>query len=215
MSSVKAFTPQIKAAGDDGTVSFVVARLNDHVDEDGDLTLSGYFGRQTVVMVPAHNWEHVPIGKGQLYEVGNDAIVDVKFNMAIEAARDWHASIKFDFENPPALQEYSYAYTVKDGGSKRGEFNGRDVRILQPLADGSPGADIHEVSPVLLGAAGRGMSRTLAAKHRNSDDAARDALTRQFVQLVATAHGIELPKSIDEQVRAEHLRFIRNQFELG
>lgn len=161
----KAFTPQaVKASagsGGEGTVSFIVATL-DTVDSDGDVTRSGFFGRQHVQMIPTHDWSHVPIGKGLLYEDGRHAKVDAQFNLAIPEARSWYEAIKFDSENPPALQQYSYGYTVKAGGSSYGDFQGRRVRFLQPLKDGSPGVDVHEVSPVLLGA-GAG-TRTLAVK---------------------------------------------------
>lgn len=133
------------------SVRAVVATLG-RVDADGDLTLPGYFGRQDVQVVPVHNWEHVPIGKGQVYEQGDQAIADLKVNLAIPQARAWWEAFKFDLEHPPALQQFSYGYTVKTGGTFEGRFGGRKVRFLQPLKDGSPGAVLHEVSPVLLGA---------------------------------------------------------------
>jgi hypothetical protein len=147
----KRFTPRFKAARSNGSALFVVATLGVE-DLDGDVTVSGFFGRQAVPMVPAHDATHVPIGKATLYESGNEAIVDAEFNMAIAAARDWYEAIRFDAERPPAKQEYSYAYRVKAGGARIGDFGGHRVRFLQPLPDGSPGVVVDEVSPVLRAA---------------------------------------------------------------
>ncbi len=159
--SRKLFKPEFKAVGDDGTASWVMAKLN-VVDLDGDVTLPGFFGKQTFSIVPAHDSRHVPLGKGEVHEEGDEAIVDAKFNLDIPAARDWHSAIKFDLENPPAVQEYSYGFYLIEGGWKLGEFEGEHVRFLQPLKNGSPGVDVTESSPVLRGA-GVG-TRTLSAK---------------------------------------------------
>lgn len=159
--ATKTFTPQFKSVEDDGTASWVMATLN-AIDGDGDVTLKGAFGEQSFSIVPAHDRHHVPLGKGRLYEEGDEAIVEAKFNLGIPAAKDWHSAIKFDLANPPAVQEYSYGYNLRSGGWKMGEFHGEQVRFFQPLADGSPGVDVYESSPVLRGAGTN--TRTLAAK---------------------------------------------------
>jgi hypothetical protein len=133
------------------SVRAVVATLG-KVDADGDVTVPGFFGRQDVQVVPVHNWEHVPIGKGLLYEQGDQAIADLKVNLAIPQARAWYEAWRFDLEHPPALQQWSYGYSVKAGGSFDGRFGGKSVRFLTPLKDGSPGVVVHEVGPVMLGA---------------------------------------------------------------
>lgn len=159
--AVKSFVPEFKAVGDDGSASWVMARLNVK-DSDDDVTLPGAFGSQTFSIVPAHDSRHVPLGKATVTEEGDEAVVHAKFNLAIPAAKDWHSAIKFDLENPPAVQEYSYGYRLNEGGWKMGEFQGEQVRFLTPKADGSHGIDVYESSPVLRGA-GVG-TRTLAAK---------------------------------------------------
>ncbi|GIH07412.1 hypothetical protein Rhe02_54790 [Rhizocola hellebori] len=151
---LKSFQPEVKAVGrngDTGTATIAIATLG-VVDKDGDVTQPGFFGEQHAQMVPAHDWNHVPIGKGRVYEKGNQALFDVTFNLKIPAAKDWYEAIKFDKENPPSLQEFSYGYHVHDGGSKQGNFKGRQVRYLTPRPDGQPGGKVFEVSPVLLGA---------------------------------------------------------------
>ncbi|MGH3775772.1 MAG: hypothetical protein ACRDRR_08545, partial [Pseudonocardiaceae bacterium] len=109
--------------------------------------LNGY-----VALLPSHDYSHVPLGKGQLFERGDEAIVKARFNLAIPSAVDWFEALKFDMAHPPSLQEFSYGYTVLDGGSRMGTHAGQRVRFLQPLKGGSPGAAVHEVSMVLLGA---------------------------------------------------------------
>lgn len=177
MTAFKSFTPAFKAAEADGTASWVMARLN-VVDLDGDVTLPGAFGRQHFAILPAHDASHVPLGKASLAEVGDEAVVEARFNLAIPAARDWHAAIMFDLAHPPAVQEYSYAYSLREGGAAYGDLDGRRVRYFRPLPDGSPGLDVLETSPVLRGA-GVG-TRTLAAKDRHDP-----ALLREFCRFVA------------------------------
>jgi hypothetical protein len=132
-------------------VRAVVATLG-KIDADGDVTVPGFFGRQDVQVVPVHDWNHVPIGKGVVYEQGDQAIADMQLNLGIPQARAWWEAFKFDLQHPPALQQFSYGYTVKDGGSFEGHFGGRKVRFLQPLPNGSPGVVVHEAGPVMLGA---------------------------------------------------------------
>lgn len=146
----KSFQPHIKSASQ-GKATFRIARF-DEVDKDGDVTLPGFFGQQHAQMVPAHDWNHVPIGKALIYEDAEGGLADVKFNLAIPEAKAWYDAIVFDLANPPALQQHSYGYEVLEGGSKRGDFKGRQVRFLTPRPDGTAGVKVFEVSPVLQGA---------------------------------------------------------------
>lgn len=186
---LKTYTPQFKAVDDDGSASWVMARLNVK-DSDGDVTLPGAFGTQTFSIVPAHDHRHVPLGKATLTEDGDEAVVKAKFNLDIPAARDWHSAIKFDLANPPAVQEYSYGYNLHEGGFKQGTFEGERVRFFQAKDDGTPGVDVYESSPVLRGA-GVG-TRTLAAKsglkfseHAEAVVADLDELIERAAEVVA------------------------------
>lgn len=166
--ATKSFNPTIKAVDESGTgtATLKIASFGE-VDKDGDVTERGYFGTQYVQFVPTHNWDHVWLGKGKVYEKADGAYCDVKFNLKIPAARDWYEAIKFDYENPPALAEYSYGYHVLPGGSKSGQHQGRQVRYLIPREDGSPGADVFEVSPVMMGAGtGTGTASVKSAARR-------------------------------------------------
>lgn len=162
MTERKEFTPTIRGVDGAGKVTIVLATLNTAVDHDGDVTKSGFFGRQVASIVPAHDWAHVPLGKARIFETPGEAVAELAFNLKVPAAVDWYEAIRYDFENPPALQEYSYGFDVLPGGSAKGTFAGRSVRFLQPLDDGSPGVTVFEVSPVMKGAGSR--TRTLAVK---------------------------------------------------
>lgn len=210
----KAFAPKFKAAGADGTASFVIATLGVE-DSDGDVTLPGFFGKQDVMVLPAHDSRHVPIGKGTIHEDGNEAIADVRFNMAIASAAEWHSALKFDLDHPGnsgPLQEFSYGYQVLPGGARMGDLGGKQVQFLQPLDDGSPGVNVFEVSPVLRGA-GVG-TRTLGAKsdgqfseHAKSVFTDLDELITRFEGVIAfratqgksrlSEHSIELLDQAD------------------
>lgn len=136
---------------DSGSARLRIAQF-DVIDKDNDVTIKGFFGTQPVTVLPAHDWGHVPLGKGSTLEDDQHAYADVKFNMDVPAARDWHSAIKFDLAHPPSIQEYSYGYEVVEGGSHHGDFKGTEVRFLHAKEDGSPGANIREISPVVVGA---------------------------------------------------------------
>ena len=135
---------RLKAIDDAGSGVAVIATLN-VVDHDGDVTLPGAFGKQTAKIVPAHNWQHVPLGKASIREEGNEVLADFQLNLDIQAAREWHASLKQDladeYGNP--LQEWSYGFAIEEAGF--GEHEGRQVQFLKALK-------VHEISPVMLGA---------------------------------------------------------------
>src|SRR6266508_4653153 len=192
--------PMLDGTGDPGqaTVRAVVATLG-KIDGDGDVTLPGYFGRQDVVMLPTHDWSHVPLGKVVMFEDGDQAIADLKVNLAIPAARAWFEALRFDLANPPSLAAWSYGYTVKAGGSWEGKFAGRDVRFLQPLPDGSPGGIVHEVSPVVE-AAGVGTG-TLEVGSDGTDE-----LTREYLRFVRSQLG---DTDAGDDLAREYARFVR------
>jgi len=156
----------LKAAAG-GKVRAVIATLN-VVDKDGDVTLPGFFGKQDAMVVPVHDWNHVPIGKAVISEDGDKAVADIQLNLELQAAKDWLSALKFDLENGEPLQEWSYGFKVLEGGYAAGQHQGRNVRFLRPREDGSPGCKVWEVSPVLVGA-GEGTG-TVAAKSADTPE---------------------------------------------
>lgn len=161
-----------------GEVTAVFATLNT-IDSDGDVTLPGAFEEGAQVRISAYghqSWQGaLPVGKGRIRTVGNDAILDGQFFMNTTHGRDTFEVVK----QLGPQQEWSYGYDPVD--FSHGEFEGKQVRFLSKQK-------VHEVSPVLVGA-GVG-TRVLAAKALTKfgidpDDAAR------AVQLVKVAGGLD------------------------
>jgi len=143
---------RVKALDDNGRGTAIFATFGVK-DLDGDVTEPGAFGKQDVLVLPTHDWSSVPLGKGVTREDGNEALVDFQLNLDTAAGRDWHSALKFDLNNGAPIQEWSYGFSITD--AERKVVEGEEVRVLKAL-------DVHEVSPVVLGA-GVG-TRTLAVK---------------------------------------------------
>lgn len=150
----KILRTEIKKVTDDGDFEAVIATLG-VIDKDGDVIEPGAFGHATVSIQPSHNHGSVPLGKGVIEERGNKAVVVGKLNLDTQPGKEWHSALKFDLENPPSIQEWSFGFLVNESGSETRD--GQEIRVLKSL-------DVFEASPVLLGA-GEG-TRTLAVKQR-------------------------------------------------
>jgi hypothetical protein len=159
-----------------GQATVVIATLGVR-DKDGDVIMPGFFGEQVVQVAPAHDWHAVPIGKARVYEESSEALADITFNLKTAGGKDWHEAILFDFEHPPAKQEYSFGFRILEGGSEHGSHAGEQVRFLRPLRDGRPGLDMVEVSPVMRGAGQH--TRTLAVKEWDIDGLKQDGFEIQ------------------------------------
>jgi len=161
--SMKTRQFQVKKLSDKGQGVAVIATLN-VIDKDNDVTLPGAFGEQVVPMVPAHDWHSAPIGKATLHEEGDEVLADFQLNLETSLGRDWYEALKFDLNNPPPKQEFSYGFSVLE--FDQGQFEGRPVRFLKSLK-------VHEISPVLLGAGVA--TRTLALKIASGKTGCTDA----------------------------------------
>ena len=137
-----------------GEIVAVFATLNT-IDSDGDVTLKGAFENGAKVRISAYghkSWEGaLPVGKGSIREVGDEAVFEGRFFLDTPEGRDTFTVVKELGED--GLQEFSYGYDPVEFSF--GEFEDRSVRFLSKLK-------VHEVSPVLLGA-GVG-TRLLTAK---------------------------------------------------
>lgn len=149
---------------DTGSFEAVIATTG-VVDSDGDVIAEGAMAGNTVPILPAHDGSSVPLGKARVEEREDQVVAVGKFNMDIQAAREWFSAIKADLEDPPAKFEYSWGFIPT-----KFRFEERDdmqVRVIEEL-------DLLEVSPVLRGASVG--TRTLSAKERREkDDAKADA----------------------------------------
>lgn len=143
----KAINPtEVKFDDEAGTVQAVFATLN-VIDKDGDVTLPGFFGSQEVAIAWAHDRSRL-VGKGRISEAGEKAILSGTFFLETEAGKEAYLTTKAMGD----LQEWSYGFYILEGGSSIGQKDDRRVRFLQPKDDGSPGSEVAEVSPVLVGA---------------------------------------------------------------
>jgi len=147
---------EVKDAGK-GTVSCVFSTLEPVIDSDNDVTRKGAFGVQDVVISAyGHkSWEGLlPVGRGRIYEHGNEAVMEGRFFLDTAAGRETFHVVK----ELGTLGQWSYGFDVVRFSN--GTQDGRTVRFLEQLK-------VHEVSPVLVGA-GVG-TRTLTAKSANLD----------------------------------------------
>lgn len=137
---------------DRGEVEAVFATLN-VIDSDGDVTLDGAFPEGAEVPISAYGHAShggaLPVGMGKIRTTDTEAILDGKFWLDTTAGREHFDVVK----KMGGKGQWSYGYTPLDAGP--GTHDGVDVRLLKRL-------DVHEVSPVLIGA-GVG-TRTLSAK---------------------------------------------------
>jgi len=178
-----------EAPAREGTATFVIATLN-KIDSDGDIVLPGAIGRQTVPILPAHIWSHVPLGKAETYEAGDKVLATAIFNMEVQAAREWHSALVFDLEHPPAKQQFSWGY--RPTITTPGRLWGRNVRFLNEV-------QLHEISPVLQGASVG--THTVSAKRTG----------QPFTSEELRAAGRWVEKDLAEQLQHEYLRFLKMQ----
>jgi hypothetical protein len=138
---------------DDGAVVVQFARLGDpkrqqtkDIDKDRDVSLKGSIpvGKTIPMSAYAHrSWPErggeLPIGKGVLAEDGDKALFRGGFNLKTSGGRDTYEIVK-DLGD---IQEWSHGYSILD--STPGQWAGESAQIIKSF-------DIHEVSPVLIGA---------------------------------------------------------------
>lgn len=168
---------QTKEFGENGTAIISLATLS-AIDDDGDTYMPGAFGEQWAAIIPSHEWRHLPLGKGRVFEEGDEALADLKFNLDVQAGRDWHSALKFDFDsaNGESVQQYSYGYDVVD--SQKTVRGGENVRVINKTK-------VYEISPVLVGAGVN--ARTLAVKALSAPLADRIGAAASEVKAMAQA----------------------------
>lgn len=143
----KYFNFELKQLDENGTGIARIATLN-VIDGDDDVARPGDFGEQMTAVQPAHDWQKPMLGKARIYEKGDEVLAAFMLNLKTASGREWYETLKFDVENGPPLQQWSYGYDAPD--YEMGEFQGQRVRFLN-RPDGA-GIKVHEISPLLLGA---------------------------------------------------------------
>lgn len=130
---------RVKETGE-GQIECVFATVGgNRPDHDNDLTVKGAFGHQKNIHL--EGWNHdtgLPVGVGEVFERGNDAVFKGKFFLNSQNARDHFETLK----ELPAV-EFSYTFDIVD--AERTSFNGRPGRILKKLT-------VWGVGPVTRGA---------------------------------------------------------------
>ena len=173
----------VKEINGEGRALAVIVDDLSAVDHDGDTYVAGAFswkgdGNQWAMIVPAHQRQHMPLGKVRIYEEGGAVLAEMWFNLETQAGSEWHKTLSFDVENGNPVQEWSFGYTLPDfdfrqEGSKR-------IRVLKRV-------DVYEVSPVLRGAGLR--TRTLDVKGLSLKSEQFDALLDDLETLAASLSG--------------------------
>lgn len=103
-------------------------------DHDNDFTMPGAFGVHENVILEGWNHDHgLPVGKGRVFERGNEAIFSGRFFLETQPGRDHFEVVK---ELRP---EFSYTFDILD--AKPTTNAGRAGRILRKL-------DVWGVAPV-------------------------------------------------------------------
>ena len=137
----KRFTLEMKGEGEAGLATARFATLIVR-DLDGDVTLPGAFGKQTVLLADwAHDNRSPSIGRADIREEGEQALGDIRFNLKMFRGNEAYQSIAMSQE----LQEWSYAYQIPEGGAYQGDFEGQQVRFLKTIK-------VIHLSPVEQGA---------------------------------------------------------------
>jgi hypothetical protein len=142
---------QIKSAPE-GRVEAVFSTFG-VIDHDGDVLLPGAFTDGAPVRISAYGHESwkgaLPVGKGLIRTTAREAILEGQLFLNTTAGRDTFEVIK----QMGDLQEWSYS--LRGVEAEKGSWNGQPARIIRAV-------DVHEVSPVLMGASID--TRTLAVK---------------------------------------------------
>lgn len=137
-------------AEQEGAGRAVISTLN-VVDKDGDVTLPGAFPDGKTIPISSYghgSWgvgvDALPIGKGILGSDHDEAWVDFELNLNSTVGREHYQTLKFLGE----MVEWSYGYEPMETSFAQDDLNAYGpaaARILKRL-------EVHEASPVLLGA---------------------------------------------------------------
>lgn len=152
----------------EGTVTALFARVG-VVDKDGDVVAAtAFIPGQEVPMVWGHQWEE-PIGKGVIRLAGEEVRLEGRFFLETARGREAYSTVKA----MGALQEWSWGFRATSVHYEQRE--GRRVRVIT-------GAELYEVSPVLVGA-GRGTG-TVALK--GADGGRGNEIWREWMRFMAS-----------------------------
>lgn len=185
---------QLKTAGSEEGALTAVFSTFDQIDRDGDVVLASAIpDGQEVPLVWAHDWNR-PIGKGTIHVEGGRAVFKGAFWLDTDDGLQAYRKVK----NAGTLQEYSWGFGILKANTEK--FRGLLARVIKAT-------EIFEVSPVLVGAGGRGMTGTLSVKHRqrhggyvSQEEALRVVAESELI--IARQLGVKVAPTGDELKRA-------------
>ena len=166
-------TAHLDSGAVEGSLIAQFSHLNT-VDRDGDIIMPGAIPSGVEVpLVWSHDWSKI-VGKGVTQVDGQRATFKGAFFMDTTAGAEAYRTVKA----LGSLQEYSWGFLVKD--SEWSKRDGQPVRLIKDV-------ELLEVSPVLIGAAGRGRTGTVAIKSTPHDV---ERLFLDFLLIEARANGV-------------------------
>ena len=157
----------LKQLDNEGTATARIAVIGAKDHDDDIMEMGAFTEGQNITILPTHQWHKQPLGKGVIRMSGNDVLVDIKFNLESQAAKEWHSWLKFDLENGNPIQEWSWGWDWRNLKYRTERIDGEEVRIFEKV-------DVIEASPVLRGAGSD--TGTVATKSRKHTTATSGAL---------------------------------------
>jgi len=161
-------------------------------DHDNDFTVKGAFGSQdNIILEPwNHNYMALPVGRGRIYEKGNDAIFQGNFFLDTQGGHDHYETIR-QLSDGGSPQEFSYTFDILQ--SEDIKHNGNSGRRLIALK-------VIGIAPVTRGA---GLNtRLLSLKGADGTWPSMSNLnptdTRSLISKMALPQAGELRKALDD-----------------
>ena len=157
------------------TAKIAVIGIKDH---DGDIMQAGAFtDGQVITILPTHQWQAQPLGKGKIRVSGTDVLVDMKFNLESQAAKEWHSWLKFDMDPDMGepIQEWSWGWDWRVLKFRLERIDGEEVRVFEKVL-------VIEASPTLRGAGTD--TGTVAVKSKGTGEPAAASSMQFWSKLV-------------------------------
>jgi hypothetical protein len=188
------------------------------VDKDNDVVEHNFFPGPpglTVSIQPYHNHQVPSLGHAVVWEdaAKGEVLARFEFNDSLAAQEQWRV-LKWDYDHGP-IQEFSWAFRVKDGAARHGTFEGRAVRFLGKAADGSFGVDLLEAGPVLRGASINSGTINVRAHGAGAPLTRAQLADVRRIERWLNAQLGERHSSEQQQARELYGKFLRREMELA
>lgn len=181
---------------EDGSVEAAFS-VFDVLDSDGDIVLSSAFTNgQEVGMVWSHQWGSRAVGKGKIRVEKDRAVFDGRFFLDTFDGSEAYKTVK-NMEN---LQEWSWGFRVTDYEIEEDDDSPFGYkRIIK-------GAEVYEVSPVLIGA--NRQTSTLSIKSEGED--LRKIIREEVKNVLNEMKAVETETEVEDNVKQENGETLKN-----